>query len=303
MSKPLLLRLHRWAALAFALPLAAVILSGLVLAFEPALKARTPDGTVTLERLEAVLAAAGPQAERAALFIRGYDGTASLGRGGPVLDLATAAPTTPGTLAGLFPTMRRLHETLLLDLGWLVTASTIAMLLLMVPGLLLGLPRMRNTVGGWHRVAAWATLPLLVGSPLTGLALAFGITFTTPVPRAPGQPPAMMDTLRAVADRHDLDGLDFVRPAGAARLVRVLDAGGTAVAYRMTTDGLQPVASNWPRILHEGNWGRLLGSLANLVAAVVLAGLLGTGVWIWARRTLARRGARRRRGGLTRQEA
>jgi uncharacterized iron-regulated membrane protein len=302
MSKPLLLRLHRWAALAFSLPLAVVILSGLFLAFEPALKARTPDGTVTLDRLEAVLAAAGPRADGAALFIRGYDGTASIGRG-QAYDLASAAPVETGALASAFRTTRQLHERLLLDLGWLVTASTIALLVMMVPGLLLGLPRLRNTVGGWHRVAAWGTLPLLIGSPLTGLALAFGISFTTPVPRTQGQPPAMMDTLRAVAERHDLDGLDFVRPAGSARLVRVLDAGGTAVAYRMTADGLQPAATNWPRILHEGNWGGLLGSIANIIASVVLAGLLGTGLWIWTKRTLARRAGRRRRDALTRQAA
>lgn len=302
MPKPLLLRLHRWAALVFALPLAVVILTGLVLSFEPALKARTPDGTVTIERLEAVLAAAGPGAERAPLFIRGYEGTASVGRGN-AFDLATAAPAAPGGLADTFRTMRRLHETLLLDLGWLVTASTVAMLLLMVPGLLLGLPKLRNTVGGWHKVAAWASLPLIIGSPLTGLALAFGITFTTPVAREAGAPPPLAATLRAVAERHDLDGLDFVRPAGNARLVRVLDEGGTARTYRMTAEGLRPAASNWPRILHEGNWGGLLGGIANLVASIVLAGLLGTGIWIWAKRNLAQRAARRRRGALIRPAA
>lgn len=297
MPKPLPLRLHRWMALTFAVPLAAVILSGLFLAFEPALKARTPDGTVSLPRLEAVLAAAGPQAERAALFIRGYDGTASIGRS-TTYDLATAAPADTGSLAAAFRTARRLHETLLLDLGWLVTASTIALLLMMIPGLLLGLPRLRNTVAGWHRIAGWAVLPLLLGSPLTGLALAFGITFAAPPPRTPGPMPAMMDTLRAVAGRHDLDGLDFVRPAGSARLVRVLDRSGTAVAYRMTAEGLQPAGSNWPRILHEGNWGGLLGSMVNVVVALVLSGLMGTGLWIWAKRSLARRDGRRRRAAL-----
>lgn len=301
MPKPLLLRLHRWAALAFALPLAAVILSGLVLALEPALKARTPDGTVTLDRLEAVLAAAGPQAERAALFIRGYDGSASIGRG-QAYDLASASPVETGPLAAAFRTARRLHETLLLDLGWMVTASTIAMLLLMIPGLLLGLPRLRNTLGGWHRLAAWAALPLVIGSPLTGLALALGITFTTPVARDAGAPPPLAATLRAVAERHDLDGLDFIRPAGAARLVRVLDEGGTAVVYRMTARGLEPAAANWPRLLHEGTWGGVLGSVVNLLAAIVLAGLLGSGIWIWARRRLAQRAARRQHG-LTRRAA
>lgn len=302
MPKPLLLRLHRWMALAFALPLAAVILSGLVLAVEPALKTRTADGTVTLERLEAVIGAAGRQADRAPLFVRGYDGTVSVGRG-QTYDLATAMPVDPGTAASLFRTARQLHERLLLDLGWLVTASTIALLLMMIPGLLLGLPRLRNTLPGWHRLAGWALLPLMIGSPLTGLALAFGITLTTPLPRVPGQPPALTDTIRAVAERHDLDGLDFVRTVGSARLVRVLDGSGTAATYLATADGLRPAPANWPRLLHEGNWGGVLGSLANLVAAIGLAGLLGTGVWIWAQRTLAKRASRRRRAAVIRPAA
>jgi uncharacterized iron-regulated membrane protein len=219
---------------------------------------------VTLERLDVVLSTAGPQAERAALFIRGHDCTASTRRAA-TYDLATGAAMETDGPASAFRTARQVHERLLLDLGWLVTAGTVALLVMMIPGVLFGLPRLRNTVGGWHRVAAWAVLPLIVGSRLTGPALAFGISFTT-------------SALRATAERQDLDGLDFVGPTGSARLVRVRDACGTAVAYRMTAQGLQPAASNWPRILHDGNWGGLLGSIANLVAAVVLAGLLGTGV-------------------------
>jgi uncharacterized iron-regulated membrane protein len=302
MSKPLLLKLHRWMALGFAAPLLVVMLTGLGLAFEPLLKARTPDGAVTLERLAAVIAAAGPQAERGAFFVRGYDGTVAIGRGA-VFDIATAEPAAPGTLATLFRTLRGLHETLLLDLGWLVTASTIALLLMMLPGLLLGLPRLRHTVAGWHRLGAWALLPLLIGSPLTGLALAFGITFTAPLPREAGPPAPLMETLRAVAERHDLDGLDFVRPIGTARLVRVLDETGTAVTYRATRQGLQPAPANWPRILHEGNWGGVLGSLANILASIGLLGLLGTGLWLWTKRTLARRAGRQRRASLIRPAA
>lgn len=300
LNKALLFRLHRWVALAFALPLLVVIGTGLVLAFEPALKVAAPAGTVTLARLEAVVAAAGPQAANAALFIRAYDGTATLGGRGAArsFDLAMATPAEPGRLATVFVTARRLHERLMLDLGWVVTASTIALLLLAPLGLLIGWPRWRNTLGGWHRMTGWVLLPLLVGSPLTGLALALGITFTgTPAAVAGGAAPPLVETLRMVAERHDLAGLDFVRTVGGgARLVRVLDETGTASTYRVTAQGLAPLPTNWPRVLHEGNWGWLLGSLANLVAAVALAGLLGTGVWIWARRTLRRRPKRRDRG-------
>jgi uncharacterized iron-regulated membrane protein len=294
MSKVLFLKLHRWVALVFALPLLAVILSGLVLSVEPALKATTPDGTVTLERLERIIEAAGPAGRGGALAIQGYAGTASLGGRGAstTYDLATAVPVQPTALPGLFRTMRGLHERLLLDLGWLVVASTIALVALGLAGLLLGWPRLRNTLGGWHRVTGWALLPLLVGSPLTGLALAFGITFTTPAPVPPGAAPPLLETLRQVAARHDLDGLDFIRPIGGGRLVRVLDEHGTAIAYRAGPEGLVRQPDNWPRLLHEGGWGGVLGSIANLVTSIALVGLLGTGVYIWARRSLAKRRAR-----------
>jgi uncharacterized iron-regulated membrane protein len=295
--KPLFLRLHRWIALGFALPLLVVIGTGLVLAFEPALKVLAPAGTVTLERLSAVMDAAGPAAANGSLFVRAYDGTATLGgrAAAQTFDLATATPAPAGALAGVFLVSRRLHETLLLDLGWLVTASTIALLALAPFGLLLGWPKLRNTIGGWHRLAGWALLPLLVGSPLTGLALAFGISLAAPAAPPAGAPLPLRETLQLVAQRHDVAGLDFVRSMGGGmRLVRVLDATGTSVTYRATTAGLQPMPSNWPRILHEGGWGGVAGSLANLVAAVGLAGLLGTGSWLWVRRTIKRRATPRR---------
>ncbi len=291
MTKALFLKLHRWVALASALPLIAVILSGLVLSFEPALKAMTPDGTVTLERLDRIIAAA-PQG--GALAIQGYAGTASLGGRGAstTYDLATGLAVQPDFLPGLFRTMRGLHERLLLDLGWLVIASTIALVLLALVGLLLGLPKLRNTVGGWHRATGWALLPLLVGSPLTGLALAFGITFTSPVPPPAGAAPPLAETIRQVAAKHDLDGLDFIRPMRGGQLVRVLDDRGTAIVYRAGPEGLVRQPDNWPRLLHEGGWGGIWGSALNLVTSIALVGLLGTGVFIWARRTLAKRRAK-----------
>lgn len=293
--KPLALKLHRWIALLFALPLAIVILTGVILAFEPALKARTPEGTITLPRLEAVLAAAGPGAANASLMLRGYDGTVTLGGRGAAarsFDLASAAPAEPGALAGLFLAARGLHERLLFGLGWLVTASTAAMLLLCLLGLLLGLPRLRNTIGGWHKATGWFLLPLVIGSPLTGLILGLGLGAPAPAAAPAGPAPGLLETLRLLAARHDLDGLDFVRSIGPARLARVLDDSGTAIVYRITAAGLEPQPTAWARLLHEGNWGGLLGSGANLVAGLAIAGLLGTGFYLWARRTLRRRAAR-----------
>jgi uncharacterized iron-regulated membrane protein len=296
MNKPLLLRLHRWVAIIFALPLLAVIGSGLVLSLEPALKRMAPSGTVTLARLEAVLDAAGPLPRNAGLMLRADEGQVALGGRGAmrVFDLATALPAEPGPLPAIFGTARRLHETLLLDLGGLVTASTIAMLLLVPLGLLLGWPRFRNTLGGWHRASGWLLLPLLVGSPLTGLFLALGISLAGAP--APATLPAadLRTTLRLVAERHDLDGLEWIRPLGPTPLVRVLDASGTSMMYRAGAEGLVAQPRRWARVLHEGTWLGLLGPLANLLASVVMLGLLGTGLWIWLRRQAMKRRARQR---------
>ena len=56
MLKPVLLRLHRWITLLFALPLAVVIATGLLLSFQPILQtvSITP-GVLTLEKAEALL--------------------------------------------------------------------------------------------------------------------------------------------------------------------------------------------------------------------------------------------------------
>jgi hypothetical protein len=294
---PWILKLHRWVALAFSLPLAAVVLSGLVLSVEPALKAAAPPGAVTEARLLAVLDAAGPQAGRGALFVRGYEGTATVGgRGGGTFDLATAAPAEPGALPGIFRTARQLHETLLLDLGWLVTASTIALILLLPLGLLLGWERPSNTMRGWHRLGGWVALPLLVASPVTGLMLAFGLGFSPGAPPAASGPaPTTREVVRMVAERHDLSGLDWIRPIGGRPLVRLLDETGTTQMYRATAEGLVPQARPWARILHEGTWLGLAGAVVNLVISVVLVGLLATGVLIWARRTLRRALRQKRR--------
>ncbi|MGG5812455.1 PepSY domain-containing protein [Falsiroseomonas sp. CW058] len=294
MSKALIFRLHRWVALAFAAPLLAVIGSGLVLSLEPALKAAAPAGTVTLARLEAVLDAAGPAARNAALSVQAHAGTVTLGGRGAaqVFDLATATPAAPGPWPGIFATARRLHETLLLDLGWLVTVSTAALILLAPLGLLLGWPRFRNTVGGWHRATGWLLLPLLVGSPLTGLALALGLSFAAPAVPAAGPAPELRTTLRWVAERHGLDGLDWVRPRGGATTLRVLDASGTSMVYRVGAEGVVAQPRPWMRVLHEGTWLGIAGSVANLVASAALLGLLGTGVWIWLRRIRLKRRAR-----------
>ncbi|MGE3916307.1 MAG: PepSY domain-containing protein, partial [Hyphomicrobiaceae bacterium] len=228
---------------------------------------------------------------------RGYDGTLTIGggRGGGILVDAASGQVraTPSTLASVLVTARRLHETLLLDAGWLVVASTTAMLAMALLGILLGLPRLANTVSGWHKAMAWGLLPLLVLSPLTGLLLWGGVTFSGPPPgNATGQRPSLIEAVRLVGEKHDLSGLVWIRSRGGRLLARVIENG----EYRVLSvgpAGAVPMPRNWPRLWHEGTFAGPWSAWMNIVTSAAMIGLLATGLWIWLSRRLRRRIPRR----------
>lgn len=301
MLKPYWLRFHRWITLVFALPLLALILSGLVLSLEPLAQRSRPAAPVTEASVLAALNKFDPEGKATGLTIRTYDQLMTLNGVGPDgsvdVSLLTGGEIDEPGWAEWFGTARQLHERLLLDLGWLVTAATIAMLVLAALGVLMGWPRLRNTLGGWHNVAAWVFLPLIVLSPLTGLAIAWGITFT---PAQTGPRPEripLAEAVSLVARAHDLSGLTSLRMRGGRLLARVY-VGERLAGFAVTREGLREPPMNWPRALHEGNWNALWGSGLNLALSLVLVGLWGTGLVIWARRRFRRRN-RRPRGALS----
>jgi hypothetical protein len=287
MNKLLLLKLHRGISLIFAVPLLIIIATGLILSFEPM----------------AQVAAVKPQsvdAARVVELIRQYDldgkarglalnaATQRLTLQGPAgaeIDLATGAPTTKSALSNLFLWARVTHEQLI-GLSWLVIASTIAMTSVMLIGILMGLPRLRNTLSGWHKTAAWFTLPLILLSPLTGLCLAFGLTFQSAGTPAAGPRISLPDAVRVVAKDHDLAQVISIGNRGGRMMARIIE-GDELRAYAVTGDGVTALPRNWPRLLHEGNWS-LLGSAANVVISLVLLSLLVSGILIWSRRRLRR---------------
>jgi uncharacterized iron-regulated membrane protein len=291
MLKPYLLRFHRWITLVFALPLLAVIGTGLVLSFEPLAQQMSPPKPMTTAQVVDYLERFDPQSQASALTINTYEHSLTLQGVGPdgeiEIDLRTGQEMTEEKSfywSDIFLTARRMHETLLLQLRWLVTASTVAMLLIMTLGIAMGWPRLRNTLAGWHNVSAWLTLPLLILSPLTGLAIVMGITLAAPAPRSePGGRVSMINAVRAVGAQYDLAGLTSIRARGGRLMARVYD-GGELRAFAVTARGIEPLPRNWTRLLHEGNWGGPLGSILNLVVSVVLVGLLGTGLTLWVRR-------------------
>ena len=294
-------KIHRWVALVFALPLVVVLLTGLVLSFEPWLVTRSiSPGAMSLERVEALLARYDAKGQARAIAYKAYDGTLTIGGGrgggaGTVVDVATgeARPGASGTASFLL-SARRMHETLLLNAGWLVEASTIALLALVGLGLLMGLPRWSNSMSGWHKVTAWGLLPLVVLSPLTGLFLAWGITFAQPRSAGGGgggQPMPLIEAVRVVGRSHDLSGLVWLRPQGGAMLARIVE-GGEYRVFQVTREGTVTTPRNWPRLWHEGNFAGGWSALLNVVTSVALIALLVTGLGIWQQRRARRVRAR-----------
>lgn len=300
MIRAWLLRLHRWLAIVFVLPLVVVLVTGLILSFEPWLVTGAIEpGSLKAERVEALLARHDPKGQARAIVHRTYDGTLTIGggRGGGnsvVVDVASGETrAAPSSLSSILTTSRRMHETLLVDAGWLVVASTVAMLVLALLGVFMGLPRWSNTLPGWHKATAWGLLPLIVLSPLTGLAIAWGITFAPPRTAGGGeaQQIRLVEAVRIVGRAHDLSGLVWIRPQGGNMLARVVE-GGEYRVLRITREGTTPTPRNWPRLLHEGNFAGVWSALMNVVTSVALIGLLVTGLMIWLKRQARRSRAR-----------
>jgi uncharacterized iron-regulated membrane protein len=298
MNKALLLRLHRWTTLVFAVPLLLVIGTGLILSFQPVLQhASIAKGSLTQDRLLGLMAQYDPAGQARTLTIDPVEQRLTLGvpNASPVaVDLRTGslAQSGPGWLTSLFGQSRRLHERLMFGLEPLVPISTAAMLVLASLGVLMGWPRLTNDLSGWHKGVAWGLLPLLILSPLTGLALTFNVTFTKPTPGAGGAAP-LAETVRQVAAVTDPSNILFIAPRGGRQMVRTMEDGAvrTFVASRQ---GLASADNNWPRLIHEGNWNGFIGGALNAITAAGMLALLGTGLWIWARRRFRRRPARAR---------
>ncbi|MDN5001542.1 PepSY domain-containing protein [Bradyrhizobium sp. GCM10027634] len=288
MSKPLLLTLHRWITLVFALPLFAIIATGLILSFEPMVQVSGLNGSaIEAARIAELVKRYDPDGKARGLSINAAAQRMTLqGTGGPAIDLATGelAPTG-SSLPDLFLWARMTHERLL-GQAWLVTSSTIAMIVLMLLGILMGLPRLRNSLSGWHKGTAWFTLPLILLSPLTGLCMAFGLTFQSgSAPTSEGRPLPLPDAVRMVAASHDLSHVISIGTRGGRAMARIYEDGELR-AYAVNASGVTPLPRNWPRLLHEGNWSAMIASSLNLVTSLALVTLLSTGLLIWARRKL-----------------
>ncbi|WP_316229167.1 PepSY-associated TM helix domain-containing protein [Bradyrhizobium sp. SZCCHNR1070] len=287
MNKQFLLKLHRWISLTFAVPLLLIITTGLILSFEPmvqvaAVKPQAIDATRVIDLIRQY----DPDGKARGITIDAAAQHLTLqGTPGAEIDLTNGGLTSKPMTSSLFRWARMMHEHLI-AMSWLVIASTAAMAIVMLIGILMGLPRLRKTLSGWHKGIAWFTLPLILLSPLTGLCMAFGLTFQSGGAAAPGTRISLPEAVAIVARDHDLAAVNSINSRGGRMMARIIE-GDELRAYAVTADGLTALPRNWPRLLHEGNWS-LIGSAANLLISLALLALLVTGVLIWSRRRLRR---------------
>jgi uncharacterized iron-regulated membrane protein len=298
MTQAILLRLHRWIFVTFSIPLAVIIVTGLILSFQPILQtAGIKAGSITLAQIEGYLAAHDPQGKARGLRIDHFEKTLSLQGVGPDgsvdIDLTTNGEAEDESwISEWISWARPVHEHFVFDLERItkvpiVLVSTIGMLFGILIGVLMGIPRIRNTISGWHKATAWFLLPLLVLSPLTGVFMALRITFSEPPVRTPAGP--IRDAVRMIAERHDLSGLQSIRQRGGRQLALVTE-GRSRFTYIVTKDGLKPAPANWPRTVHQGDFLGIWGGVMNVVLSLAFTLLLTTGVWMWSRHTFRQRG-------------
>ena len=255
---------------------------------------------MTAAKILSVLAAHDPQGKARGLTYTPYENSVTLtgpaGRVTVSLD-AAAEPAGPADsrLSGLFGASRRLHEHLTVFQLELTVVSTSAMLVIITLGTLLGLPRLKNTVVGWHKGVAWGLLPLLALSPLTGLLLAWGVTLNLPSsPRQRAGALPLAEAVSVIAEQHDLSNLMWLRERGGQQLARLWD-GQEARVFVVTRDGPQPAARNFARLFHEGNFLGAWSGILNLVVSVAFLALLGTGLWLFGRREIGKVATKRQR--------
>ncbi len=291
MLKSWLLRFHRWLTFIFALPLIVIMVTGLILSFEPlASSGAVRPGLLSAPRILVWLDKYDPARAATSITVRHYENIIAIGGVGPdgetEVNIRTGndAQDEPDWMSDLFSQSRGIHERLVFDMGWLVTASSFAMLALAALGIFMGWPRLRNTLAGWHKGVAWVMLPLLVLSPLTGLFLAYRITFVTPVTTRPTAVP-VRQAVEVLAQGHDLSGLTSLRIRGG-RMVARLWEGGELTSYIVTPTAATRAPRNWPRLIHEGNWAGSWSAALNILTSFAMIGLLVTGLWMYLRRRL-----------------
>jgi sulfite reductase (NADPH) flavoprotein alpha-component len=291
-----LLTLHRWLAIGLAPVFLLVVLSGAVLALKPMVE--SSDGTATaqvgvgtvaeaLDRLDPAARATGVSisADGSVVEVRSTDPAVA-----GSFDIATGTPVADRAFDPFELTLS-LHRNLLVGAGLLVEIAAYAMVAILAFGLVLGLPRLRNTLRGWHVGLGWLALPLVALTPVTGMLLALHIGRPALPAIAPGEPVALARAVELVA-REDAGAFSMARRfRGGAAMVKTASSEDER-AYLVQPNGkVVPLAGGpgWVEAVHEGTWAGAWSGLLNLLSGLGLAFLIGTGLYAWWSRQRSRR--------------
>ena len=292
--KSALLQAHRWLALVLAPLFVLILLTGAVLAFKPVVadlsSPAAPALAVPAASIVELIDRADPQGRTQQVTVA-PDGRSVTLQGPPdrtsrTYDLATGA-LVKAQPAGfdVFGFAKNLHKDLLVGAGIVVEFAAYAMVLIVVSGPLLAWPRLRNTLSGWHVGVGWILFPLVLMLPLTGAMMKLHIGGPT-LPAIDASAPRV--PLARAIEQAAATGLDEIAMArrfrGSAVFVSPLDR--EQPVRIVTTDGVTPLtdAPGLVKELHEGLWAGGWSGAFNLVGAIALAGLVGTGTLSWLRR-------------------
>ena len=295
-------RIHRWLGVALSPVIVLMLLSGIVLAARPWMDSRHPvvQRPIDVERLianvsrldsahVADLLVVMPRRTQFVLVSRrgGARGPFDIVTGAPVPEASAPAPE-------LLDRAGAVHDDLGIGAGWLVSLGSVALVLIAGIGPFLSRNAGRGTILGRHVRTGWLLMPLALWLPATLVMIRLELPKRSP-PDATTM--SMEASLRRASVAMDLRGVGVVQAMpGWTFLVASVD-GRKPERFLMHEGVVTPLKGRLARLgytLHEGSWGGPLGGIVNVVAALVMLWMLGTGlVSSWRRRAVSPRRAAR----------
>ncbi|GAA0682015.1 hypothetical protein GCM10009104_03500 [Marinobacterium maritimum] len=284
-----LLQVHRWLALLLTPLFLLIVLTGMVLALKPVvadLTAAPYAGPVAVSDLVALL-----NAQPDSLSVVGVERSSTQGQwilpGSGEFRLADGARVGSGAdaVGNFFAWVKSLHKDLLMGAGWLVEWVTYAMVAIMVAGVLLGWPKFRHSLIGWHQWLGVWLLPLAIMLPLTAVLMSLHIGRPDLGLQRGAEPTLLERGLQQAAAEHNLSELVSARRFKAGSVLIQTQSQALVVSGDQIT--AIDVASNLPKQLHEGLWAGWISGVFNILVGGLVLGLTLSGGLSWWRRQRA----------------